>query len=154
MARKRYSFLTSLYYIRNFSAKTGRRERLKVCYRYSKWSSGFSHVTRLSPSCPLRNCPHQASAGSHLFVSAAGPVPPIRLRGRSSRSGYSDPEWRGPAGLEFLRFPEALFQAPSFVLHSLAFLLKPHCEAAADSDQLRLSFSHCSAPILCRRLAL
>jgi hypothetical protein len=41
----------------------------------------------------------QASAGSHLFVSAAGPVPPIRLRGGSSRSGYSDPGWREPAGL-------------------------------------------------------
>ena len=41
-------------------------------------------------------------------------------------------------------------QLNSFVLHSLAFLLKPHCEAAADSDQLRLSFFHCSAPILCR----
>jgi hypothetical protein len=41
-------------------------------------------------------------------------------------------------------------QAPSFVLHSLAFLPKPYCEAATDSDQLRLSFFHCSAPILCR----
>jgi hypothetical protein len=50
----------------------------------------------------------------------------------------------------FSRCPEALFQAPSFVLHSLAILPKPHCEAAADSDRLRLFFFHCSAPILCR----
>ena len=30
----------------------------------------FRTFTRLSPSCLLRNCHGQASAGSHLFVSA------------------------------------------------------------------------------------
>src|SRR2546428_13534200 len=38
---------------------------------------------------------------------------------------------------------------PSFCIH-WRFSLKPHCEAAADNGQLRLSFFHCSAPILCR----
>src|ERR1700687_681874 len=81
-------------------------------------ASGFSHVTRLSPSCPLRNCHRQASAGSHLFVSAAGPLPPIRLRGGSSRSGYSDPEWREPAGCNFQDVLKLFFKRPpSFCIH-------------------------------------
>ncbi len=94
-------------------------------YRYSNGSSGFSPVTRLSPSCPLRNCPRQASAGSHLFVSAAGPVPPIRLRGCSSWSGYSDPEWREPAGCNFKDVLKLFFKRPSSFCIHWRFSLSP-----------------------------
>ena len=88
----------------------------------------------------IRKRPKAASAWARLGAS-------LTLRPARSPSRHCDPLHRR---LQRLRHLHRCFEAPSFVLHSLAFLLKPHCEAAADNDQLRLSFFHCSAPILCR----
>jgi hypothetical protein len=103
-------------------------------------SSGFSHVTRLSPSCPLRNCHRQASAGSHLFVSAAGPVPLIRLRGRSSRSGYSDPEWREQRVCNLQDALKLVFKRPpSFCIH-WRFSLSPMVKRRPTATSLGCPF--------------
>src|SRR5712692_9796175 len=99
-------------------------------------------------------------SSSELSSSSICWISSLRFRSLSSSSdstsgtliavGLFGSRVAGTSGFVIFKSPEALFQAPSFALHSLAFLLKPHCEAAADKDQLTLSLFHCNAPILCR----